>query len=111
LGVASSGKALLFVILSPVGPYFATGFKPVSLLANPKYVRAWPGGCGDTKLGSNYGPTVAVQKLAEEQGLQQVLWLYGPDCQLTEVGTMNIFVLVKNEQGGKLNDKSLYIAD
>jgi branched-chain amino acid aminotransferase len=61
LGVALSQKALLFAILGPVGPYFSTGFKPVSLLADPKYVRAWPGGCGDTKLGANYAPTVFVQ--------------------------------------------------
>jgi len=92
---------MLFVILCPVGPYFATGFKPVSLLADPQYVRAWPGGCGDTKLGANYAPTVLVQKTAEKQGLQQVLWLYGPDHQLTEVGTMNIFVFMKNQKGEK----------
>lgn len=61
LGVALSNHAMLFVILCPVGPYFATGFKPVSLFADPSYVRAWPGGCGDTKLGSNYAPTVFVQ--------------------------------------------------
>lgn len=33
-------------------------------------------------------------------GLQQVLWLFGDDHQLTEVGTMNIFVLAVNEKGG-----------
>jgi branched-chain amino acid aminotransferase len=33
-------------------------------------------------------------------GLQQVLWLFGDDHQLTEVGTMNIFVLSVNEKGG-----------
>lgn len=32
--------------------------------------------------------------------MQQVLWLYGEDNQLTEVGTMNIFVFMKNEKGG-----------
>lgn len=51
-------------------------------------------------MGSNYAPTIHVQKEASKQGLQQVLWLYGPDHQLTEVGTMNIFVLYVNEQGG-----------
>lgn len=34
-------------------------------------------------------------------GHQQVLWLYGEDHQLTEVGTMNIFVFLKNKNGGK----------
>ena len=45
-------SALLYVILSPVGPYFKTGtLSPVALLADPAFVRAWPGGCGDFKLG------------------------------------------------------------
>ncbi|ODM98426.1 Branched-chain-amino-acid aminotransferase, cytosolic [Orchesella cincta] len=101
LGVALSNNAMLYIILCPVGPYFATGFKPVSLYADPKYVRAWPGGCGDQKLGSNYGPTVFVQKTAEARGQQQVLWLYGEDHQLTEVGTMNIFFVVRNANGEK----------
>lgn len=92
LGVASSKKAILYVLLSPVGPYFKTGFKPISLYADPDFVRAWPGGAGNTKLGSNYAPTIMVQKKAEKMGLQQVLWLYGDDAKLTEVGTMNVFV-------------------
>lgn len=66
LGVSSSDNALLFVILCPVGPYFPGGFKPVSLLADPRFTRAWPGGCGDRKMGSNYAPTIRVQvKLPE----------------------------------------------
>lgn len=49
----------------------------------------------------NYGPTVAVQKEAQKKGCEQVLWLYGPDHQLTEVGTMNIFVYWTHEDGGE----------
>jgi branched-chain amino acid aminotransferase len=101
LGVASSNQALLYVILCPVGPYFSSGFKPISLLADPQYVRAWPGGCGAMKMGSNYAPTIHIQKQAEKRGHQQVLWLYGDDHQLTEVGTMNIFVLMVNKNGEK----------
>nr|XP_050039540.1 branched-chain-amino-acid aminotransferase, cytosolic-like [Dermacentor andersoni] len=100
LGVARSNEALFFVILSPVGPYFRTGIKPVSLLADPKYVRAWPGGTGDKKLGCNYAPTLMVQNEAEKLGLQQVLWLFGEDEQVTEVGAMNVMVLLKNKDGG-----------
>ena len=40
----------MFVICSPVGPYYKTGFAPVSLLADPKFVRAWPGGVGQYKV-------------------------------------------------------------
>lgn len=101
LGVAAAKQSLLFVILSPVGGYFGSSIKPISLIADPTYVRAWPGGCGDNKLGSNYGPTVKIQKDAEKNGYQQILWLYGADHQLTEIGTMNIFVYLINEQGEK----------
>jgi branched-chain amino acid aminotransferase len=34
LGVAPAHEAELFVILSPVGPYFATGAKPVNLVSS-----------------------------------------------------------------------------
>lgn len=102
LGVNKSSSALLYVILSPVGPYFKTGtFSPVALLADPSFVRAWPGGCGDSKLGGNYGPTILAQRHAEMQGLQQVLWLFGEERQITEVGTMNIFMFWINENGEK----------
>lgn len=102
LGVTSSKDAILYIICSPVGPYFGnSAVKPISLLADPKFVRAWPGGVGDKKLGSNYAPTLVVQKLAEKLGFQQVLWLYGDDHQLTEVGTMNIFVFLINDKGEK----------
>ncbi|KAI5945625.1 Branched-chain-amino-acid aminotransferase, cytosolic [Manis javanica] len=100
LGVKKPTKALLFVILSPVGPYFASGtFNPVSLWANPKYVRAWKGGTGDCKMGGNYGSSLFAQCQALDNGCQQVLWLYGEDDQITEVGTMNLFLYWINEDG------------
>ncbi|XP_004710703.1 branched-chain-amino-acid aminotransferase, mitochondrial [Echinops telfairi] len=100
LGVGNSTNALLYVILCPVGSYFpGDAVTPVSLLADPAFVRAWMGGVGDCKLGGNYGPTVFVQQEARNRGCEQVLWLYGPDHQLTEVGTMNIFVYWTHEDG------------
>ncbi|XP_056309553.1 branched-chain-amino-acid aminotransferase, mitochondrial isoform X3 [Danio aesculapii] len=102
LGVSRAGHALLFVIVGPVGPYFATGsFNPVSLLADPRYVRAWRGGVGEYKMGGNYGPTIAVQNEAAKQGCQQVLWLYGESEEITEVGTMNLFIYWTTKKGEK----------
>lgn len=104
MAVAAPESALLFTILSPVNGYFAKSdpSRGVSLLANPSYVRSWNGGVGDCKMGANYAPTIYVQNEAFSKGLQQVLWLYGPDHQLTEVGTMNVFLLVLDEQGGEI---------
>ncbi|GIX94994.1 branched-chain-amino-acid aminotransferase, mitochondrial [Caerostris darwini] len=100
LGVGTSKKALLYIIMCPVGAYFQSGQeKAVSLLADPNHVRAWPGGVGSKKMGCNYAPTIRIQQMAEMQNLQQVLWLFGENHQLAEVGTMNIFVLLSNSTG------------
>lgn len=120
--MTASESALLFAICSPVNSYFKEGFKPLSLLADPKYTRSWPGGCGDKKMGSNYAPTVQVQvnvrgsrpraakwhltvkifqREAFAQGFQQVLWLYGDEDLVTEAGTMNIFMVLKTDDGKK----------
>jgi len=103
LGLGPSEEATLFVILSPVGSYFsAHGIKPVNLLCDPRFVRATPGGCGYTKMGSNYAPTLWVQKAAGEEGCDQVLWVFGEQEELTEVGAMNIFILMKTDAGCEL---------
>ena len=91
LGVSAPDRALLYVIASPVGPYYATGFKPVSLEASENLVRAWPGGVGDKKLGANYAPCIKPQLEAAARGHQQNLWLFGEEGYVTEVGTMNAF--------------------
>ncbi|KAJ1515551.1 branched-chain-amino-acid aminotransferase [Coelomomyces lativittatus] len=101
LGVGPSGQAQLFVITSPVGPYFPTGFKAVTLLAEEKYVRAWPGGTGANKVGANYAPTILPQLHANALGYQQLLWLFGESHDITEIGTMNCFVYWTNKDGIK----------
>ncbi|KAH7104516.1 branched-chain amino acid aminotransferase II [Auriculariales sp. MPI-PUGE-AT-0066] len=96
IGVNPPDDALLFVIMSPVGPYFAAGFKPVALYGTTEYSRAAPGGTGAYKLGANYAPGVVPQKQAAVQGYAQNLWLHGPEHHLTEVGTMNMFVALRD---------------
>ncbi|KAI1123112.1 branched-chain amino acid aminotransferase [Nemania abortiva] len=101
LGVGPPGSALLFVIASPVGPYYPTGFKAVSLEATDYAVRAWPGGVGDKKLGANYAPCVLPQLEAASRGFQQNLWLFGPEQYVTEVGTMNLFIALRDAETGQ----------
>ncbi|CAH0393193.1 unnamed protein product [Bemisia tabaci] len=98
LGVNAPSSALLYVILSPVGPYFQT-MKALTLLAEPNYVRAWPGGSGSTKVGANYGPTIYVQSVAKEVGAHQILWLFGENHAVTEAGAMNVFCVFINDKG------------
>src|ERR1700761_4237168 len=101
LGVGPPGSALLYVICSPVGPYYPTGFKAVSLEATDYAVRAWPGGVGAKKLGANYAPCIVPQMAAASRGFHQNLWLFGEEEFITEVGTMNLFVAMKNKETGR----------
>uniref|UniRef100_A0A3B4XX85 branched-chain-amino-acid transaminase n=2 Tax=Seriola lalandi dorsalis TaxID=1841481 RepID=A0A3B4XX85_SERLL len=100
LGVKKPSSALLYVILSQAGSYFNNEAEALSLWADPKYTRAWKGGTGDCKMGGNYGCALFAQYEAVDYGCQQVLWLYGEDHQITEAGTMNIFLHWINEDGG-----------
>ncbi|KAI9293579.1 branched-chain amino acid aminotransferase II [Neoconidiobolus thromboides FSU 785] len=102
LGVASSNKALLYVICSPVGPYYPTGFQAVRLYATKEFVRAWPGGTGSSKIGGNYGPGLLAQNIAKQYNCQQNLWLFGEEESITEVGTMNLFLYYIDEQKNKV---------
>ena len=48
------------------------GYKPVRLLADPQYVRAWPGGSGNYKVAANYAPTLSIQ-VRKKEG-KKVYW-------------------------------------
>ncbi|KAK0448453.1 aminotransferase [Desarmillaria tabescens] len=98
LGVAASDHALLYVVVTPAGPYFKqTPAKPISLLAVSNSVRAWPGGTGEHKLGLNYAPGLLPQRIAVKKGYDQILWVL--DDVVTEAGLMNVFVVIKREGG------------
>jgi branched-chain amino acid aminotransferase len=99
LGVKTCDSALFYIILSPVGPYYPTGFKPVSLWACTEYSRAWVGGTGCFKVSANYAITVMPGALAHDRGCQQVLWLFGPERFITEVGSMNLVGIWVNRAG------------
>lgn len=100
LGVQAASHAKVFVILSPVGPYYKSGFVPIRLYADALNVRAWPGGAGNTKVGGNYAPTIAPSRDAiEKHECSQVLWLFGDDHKITEVGAMNICFVFKKDDG------------
>ncbi len=103
LGVGPPASALLYLIASPVGPYYPSGFKAISLLATSSAVRAWPGGVGDRKLGANYAPCIVPQMQAAAKGFHQNLWLFkeGDEEYVTEAGTMNLFVAFKKKNGNR----------
>ncbi|KAK0232553.1 aminotransferase [Armillaria fumosa] len=95
LGVVASDYALLYVIVTPVRPYFTA--KSISVLAVSDNVRAWPGGTGEHKLGLNYASGFLPQRVAAKKGYDQILWVLGD--VVTEAGAMNVFVAIKGEDG------------
>ncbi len=91
LEVRASRTFLHFIILSPVGPYFGTGLRPVPVFISHDYVRAVRGGTGEAKTIANYAGSILATEQAREAGFQQVLWLDAVDRRVVEeVGGMNI---------------------
>ncbi len=91
LGVHASNSFLHYVIVGPVGSYFAAGFNPVSVYISDKYRRAVRGGVGNAKTGGNYAASLFVGADAKQKGYSQVLWLDAIEGRyVEEVGAMNI---------------------
>lgn len=98
LGVHASNNYLLMVIASPVGSYFANGFKPVKIKACTEYARTCPGGVGEAKVAGNYAASLLAGEEAKKEGYEQVLWLDGAERKyVEEVGSMNIFFKIGDE--------------
>lgn len=118
LGVQKPKEALLYIIAccfpsfdtpsgtaGPGGETVQQSSKArpgLKLLASKEdTVRAWPGGFGYAKVGANYGPSLIAQGEAKARGFDQVLWLLGKNCEVTEAGASNFFVVWRTS-GGKL---------
>lgn len=87
---APSSSALLYVICSPVGDYFAGGVRPLSIFIETDLPRTTPQ-FGSVKSGANYvmalGPTLAAKR---DHVADQVLFASGDD--VTETGASNFFL-------------------
>lgn len=98
LGVRASYTYRYFVILSPVGAYYAEGFNPVKIMVSKDHVRAVRGGVGDTKTMGNYAASLLAGEQAHKAGYTQVLWLDAVELKyVEEVGSMNIFFVIDDE--------------
>ena len=114
LGVQKPKEALLYIIAccfpsydTPSGTAGLNSNVPqrtrkpgLKLLASKEdSVRAWPGGFGFAKVGANYGPSLIAQGEARERGYDQILWLLGKECNVTEAGASNFFVVWRTKEG------------
>ncbi len=91
LGVKASTDYTFFIIIGPVGSYFAGGINPLKLRVEEKYVRSAPGGTGYAKTGGNYAAALLPINLAQGAGYDNIVWLDARTMEyVEEMGAMNI---------------------
>ncbi len=99
LGVSASKTYLFYIILSPVGAYYAAGLAPVGIYVEDAYVRAVRGGVGFAKTGGNYAASILAGVNAKHNGYAQVLWLDGVEQRyIEEVGAMNMMFVYEGKK-------------
>jgi branched-chain amino acid aminotransferase len=98
LGVKPASAYYFYIIMSPVGAYYAEGCKPTKIFVSDEYVRAVKGGVGDAKTAGNYAASLFVSEIAKKSGCAQVLWLDACEHKyVEEVGTSNIFFKIDDQ--------------
>ncbi|MCO6436065.1 MAG: branched-chain amino acid aminotransferase [Phycisphaerae bacterium] len=99
IGVKVATEYTFMVLVTPVGPYFKTGFKPVDLVVEEEVDRAAPLGVGDVKVGGNYAAGIRASKHARERGFTEVLYLDAKEKHyIDESGPANFFAITADDQ-------------
>ncbi len=94
VGVRSSTEYLFMILVSPVGPYFKTGFAPTNICIMREYDRVAPKGTGRWKVGGNYAASLGAGEHAHELGYSAVLYLDPKEKKyLDECGPANFFAI------------------
>ncbi len=98
LGVRPANAYLFYIIIGPVGAYYKEGLNPVKIYVEDFFVRAAIGGTGEAKTSGNYAASLLAAEEAKKKGFTQVLWLDAAERKyVEEVGTMNMFFLIRDE--------------
>jgi branched-chain amino acid aminotransferase len=99
VGVKPADEYEFIIFVTPVGPYFKTGFKPVHLIVEEEFDRAAPNGVGDIKVGGNYAAGLRASFGAKEKGFTEVLYLDAKEKRyIDESGPANFFGIMADEQ-------------
>lgn len=94
VGVKPGKEYEFIVFVSPVGPYFKTGFKPSNICIMRQYDRVAPRGTGRWKVGGNYAASLEAGERAHELGYSAVLYLDPKEkLYLDECGPANFFAI------------------
>ena len=96
VGVKPAKEYLFMILVTPVGPYFKTGFRPTNICIMRQYDRVAPRGTGLWKVGGNYAASLTAGEHAHELGYSAVLYLDPKEKKyLDECGPAN-FIAIKN---------------
>ena len=99
LGVSPAEEYLFRVLVTPVGPYYKGGMKPIRVVVSD-YDRAAPHGTGNVKAGLNYAMSMYPGQLAHAEGYSECLYLDPATRTKTEeAGGANFIAVTKS---GKL---------
>ncbi len=99
VGVKPASEYTLLVFVSPVGPYFKTGFKPVDLIVEEEVDRTAPLGVGDVKVGGNYAASLRAGVAAKKQGYADCVYLDAKHKRyIDESGPANFFAITADNQ-------------
>jgi len=98
LGVKPATEYQFRIFVSPVGPYFKGGIKPITLRV-PDYDRAAPLGTGHVKAGLNYAMSLHAIVDAHAQGFNENIYLDSKTrTKIEETGGANIIFITKNNE-------------
>ncbi|TSA35916.1 MAG: branched-chain amino acid aminotransferase [Porphyromonadaceae bacterium] len=97
VGVKEASEYLFLVFVTPVGPYFKEGFRPVNMMITRTYDRAAPLGTGYIKVGGNYAASLRALDVAHKKGYASVLFLDAREKKyIDEAGPANFFAIKNN---------------
>jgi len=97
VGVKPADEFLFMVFVTPVGPYYKDGFKPIDVLIDRHHDRAAPLGTGHTKIGGNYAASMESAAWGKQQGYNMVLYLDAKEKKyIDECGAANFFGIKDN---------------
>jgi branched-chain amino acid aminotransferase len=97
VGVKPATEYTFVVFVTPVGPYFKTGFTPTPYAILRGFDRAAPLGTGTIKVGGNYAASLTAGEIAHEKGYSAVLYLDSKEKKyIDECGPANFFAIKNN---------------
>ncbi len=97
VGLGPADEYVFIVFVTPVGPYYKGGFKPVKALVVEKFDRAAPNGVGDCKVGGNYAAGLRGGEYGKEQGYPIVLYLDPKEKKYIDEFSTSNFIGIKGD--------------